>query len=85
MNDGSPDLEALRARLRARRDERARQLAPTHRHGTFVVCPCGVILGITCVAFEEGYVAPTGPCAVCGLFDEESRRRHQTGCSYAKR
>ena len=40
-------------------------LPQDHLHGTATACPCGTETGITCVAFEPGWVQPD-PCETCG-------------------
>jgi len=40
-------------------------LPQTHLHGTATACPCGAETGITCVAFDGGWVQPD-PCETCG-------------------
>lgn len=58
-----------------------------HLHGTAVACPCGAEMGITCVAFTEGWVQPD-PCETCGkpverFYDCRAGRevdKHAIGC-----
>lgn len=79
------DLDALRAKLLRRRDIRQRNSqppTPTHLHGTSLVCPCGVWMGVATIAFEDGYQAPE-TCPDCGLhLDDEYRAGHQPGCTH---
>ena len=61
---------AWRASLRAEALRLANQredawLPEGHLHGTLTACPCGAETGITCVAFDEGWVQPD-PCETCG-------------------
>lgn len=83
----SARARAREAQLAEANEREDMSLPGSHLHGTAAACPCGAETGITCVAFEPGWVQPD-PCETCGkpvaaFYDRRPVRevaKHFTGC-----